>query len=71
MTTGVVYSRYNQSAIIGKMNGDRQYQVDFSQATMKMGTFHFLDGIRVNIVMRTLVEMPRTSSCKSVSREQR
>ena len=38
MTPGVVYARYKQGALTGKFNGHRQYQVDFSGATMNMGT---------------------------------
>ena len=49
MTTVVVYSRYKQSALIGKLNGDRQYQVDLSEATMMMGTSF---GMRVKIFYR-------------------
>ena len=56
MTTGVVYSRYKQSALFGKfeLNGDRQYQLNFSEATMKMGIghFHFLDEMGVKIFYR-------------------
>ena len=51
MATGVVYTRYKQK-LIGKLNSDRQYQVDFSEATMKIRTFHFLDGMRVKICYR-------------------
>ena len=45
MTTRVVYARY-------KLNGDSEYPVEFSEATMKMGTFHSLDGMRVKIFYR-------------------
>ena len=45
MITGVVYPRYKQGALIGKLNGDCQYQVDLSEATMKMDSFHTLDEI--------------------------
>ena len=30
MTSGVVYVKYKQGALTGKLNGERQYQVDFS-----------------------------------------
>ena len=49
MTPGVVYARYKQGALIGKLNGDRQYQIDFSKATMKMGTFHSLEVTRTPV----------------------
>ena len=53
MTTWIVYARYKQGALIGKLNGDRQYKVDFSEATMKMrGTFHSMDGTMVKIFYR-------------------
>ena len=52
MTTRVVYARYKQGALIGKLNNDCQYQVDLSEATMKMGTFHSLDGMMVKIFYR-------------------
>ena len=67
MTTGVVYTSYKQSAFIGKLNGDRQCLVNFSKATMKMGTFHFLDGMRVTMTMPPRKkQMARTSSCKGL-----
>ena len=52
MTPGVVYARYKQGALIGKLNGDCKYQLDLSGATMKMGTFHSLDGMRVKTCNR-------------------
>ena len=52
MTPWVMYARYKQGALIGKLNGERKYQVDFSGASKKMGTFHSLDGMRVKIFYR-------------------
>ena len=46
MTSGVVYVKYKQGALTGKLYGERRYQVDFSGTTKKMGTFHSLDGMR-------------------------
>ena len=33
----------------GKCNGDRKYQVDFTQSNITMGTYHIIDGSRVRI----------------------
>ena len=48
----VVYCRYIEGPFKGKYNGERRYQVDFSKSTRKMGTYHFLDGVRVRIFYR-------------------
>ena len=49
MTADVVSNRYKQSALISKLNGDCQFQEHFSIANMNMGTFYFLDGMKVQI----------------------
>ena len=52
ITSGVLYVKYKQGALTGKFNGERQYQVDFTGTTKKMGTFHYLDGMRLKIFYR-------------------
>ena len=49
MNQNVIYGRYKEGPFIGKINNERKYEVDFSDAKIKMGTFHFLDGGRVRI----------------------
>ena len=36
----------------GKYNGQRKYEVDFTNSNMKMGTYHFLDGCRIRVFYR-------------------
>ena len=48
----VIYCKYTEGPFKGKYNGERRYQVDFSNSTRKMGTYHFLDGARVRIFYR-------------------
>ena len=52
----VTYGRYKQGPFIGKVNNERKYQVDFSDSTMKMGTYHFLDGARIRVSYRGNVQ---------------
>ena len=48
----VLYSRYSEGPFKGKYNGERKYQVDFTNSTRSMGTYHWLDGSRVRIFYR-------------------
>ena len=48
----VIYSKYSEGPFKGKFNGERRYEVDFTNARMKMGTYHYLDGSRVKIFYR-------------------
>ena len=48
----VVYSKFTDGPLKGKYNGDRKYQIDFSNSTLTMGTYHFLDGAKVRIFYR-------------------
>ena len=52
LSKDVIYSRYEEGPFKGKVNGDRKYQVDFSEAKTSMGTFHYLDGERVRVYYR-------------------
>ena len=45
----VIYDRYKEGTFRGKCNGDRKYQVDFTQSNITMGTYHIIDGSRVRI----------------------
>ena len=49
MNQNVIYGKYTEGPFIGKINNERKYEVDFSDAKTKMGTFHFIDGARVRI----------------------
>ena len=48
-TDKVIYDRYKEGPFIGKFNGDRKYQVDFTESDVFMGTFHLIDGSRVKV----------------------
>jgi hypothetical protein len=52
MSQDVSYGRYFEGPFIGKINNERKYQVDFSDSKRKMGTYHFLDGMRVRVYYR-------------------
>ena len=52
MNNSVIYSRFSEGPFKGKYNGERRYQVDFSNSSRSMGTYHFLDGSRVRIFYR-------------------
>ena len=45
----VIYGRYTEGPFRGKFNGDRRYQVDFTQSEMAMGTYHIIDGAKVRV----------------------
>ena len=47
MNQSVSYSKFTEGPFKGKYNGERKYQVDFSEATTNMGTYHFIDGSRI------------------------
>ena len=48
----VIYNKFTEGPFRGKYNGERKYQVDFSNCQRAMGTYHFLDGARVRIFYR-------------------
>ena len=48
----VVYSKFEAGPFIGKYNGERKYQVDFSQAKLQMGNYHIIDGHKVRVFYR-------------------
>ena len=52
VTKDVIYERFVKGPFAGKVNGIRKYQVDFSKASGKMGTFHLLDGRKVKVFYR-------------------
>ena len=52
ISKNVIYARHGEGPFKGKVNGDRRYQVDFSNATTTMGTYHYLDGERVRAYYR-------------------
>ena len=49
LSTSVIYGRHGDGPFKGKINGERKYQVDFSSSTLSMGTYHFIDGERIQV----------------------
>ena len=45
----VIYCKFTEGPFRGKFNGERKYQVDFTNSTTTMGTYHFLDGAKVRV----------------------
>ena len=52
ISSNVIYGKFTDGPLKGKYNGDRKYQVDFSNCIKPMGTYHFLDGTKVRISYR-------------------
>ena len=48
----VIYGKHGDGPLQGGFNGDRKYNVEFSDSARSMGTYHFLDGARVRIFYR-------------------
>ena len=48
----VIYSKYTEGPFKDKFNGERKYQVDFSENKSPMGTYHIIDGERVKVYYR-------------------
>lgn len=42
ISNNVIYSKFNEGLFKGKYNGERKYQVDFSNSSRNMGTFHYI-----------------------------
>ena len=49
VTEQVIYGKFSEGPFTGKYNGDRHYQVDFSDAHTSMGSYHILDGHRIRV----------------------
>ena len=52
VNNSVIYCKFTEGPFKGKFNGDRKYQVDFSESKIHMGTYHLIDGERVKIFYR-------------------
>ena len=48
----VIYAKHGEGPLKGVYNGDRKYNVEFSESATPMGTFHYLDGARVRVFYR-------------------
>ena len=48
----VIYSKYTEGPFVGKYNGDRKYNVDFSDSNEPMGTYHIIDGAKTRVFYR-------------------
>ena len=48
----VIYGKHGDGPLQGGFNGDRKYNVEFSDSAKSMGTYHFLDGAKVRIYYR-------------------
>ena len=49
VTDRVIYGKFKEGPFTGKFNGERRYQVDFSDSHTNMGSYHILDGHRVRV----------------------
>ena len=52
VTNDVIYGKFGTGPFQGKLNGVRKYQVDFTDITTPMGTFHLLNGSKVKVFFR-------------------
>ena len=52
MNQHVIYSKFIENPFKDKYNGERKYNVDFSDSTQQMGTFHLIDGAKVRVFYR-------------------
>ena len=52
INNSVIYGKYSEGPFQGKFNGERRYQVDFSDDKIPMGTYHIIDGERVKVFYR-------------------
>ena len=52
MNQSVIYSKFTEGPFRGKFNGERKYNVDFSDSSRPMGTFHIIDGAKVRVFYR-------------------
>ena len=48
----VIYAKFTEGPFRGKYSGERKYQVDFSNCTRPLGTYHYLDGCRIKVFYR-------------------
>ena len=48
----VIYTRFESGPFKGKFTGERKYQVDFSDSSTHMGTYHLIGGCRSRIFYR-------------------
>ena len=47
ISNNVIYTKFSEGPFKGKCNGERKYQVDFTESSRSMGTYHFLDGTKI------------------------
>ena len=52
MNQNVIYSKYREGPFKGKFNGERKYNMDFTESSQPMGTFHIIDGAKVRVFYR-------------------
>ena len=52
MNQNVIYSKYREGPFKGKFNGERKYNMDFTESSQPMGTFHIIDGAKVRVFSR-------------------
>ena len=48
----VIFGKYTEGPFKDEYNGERKYQVDFSEDKIPMGTYHIIDGERVKVFYR-------------------
>ena len=52
VTQEVIYGKHGEGPLQGVFNGDRKYNVEFSESAKPMGTYHYLDGSKIRIFYR-------------------
>ena len=52
LNVNVIYCKFSEGPFKGKFNGERRYQVDFTDSSRTMGTYHFLDGAKIRVFYR-------------------
>ena len=52
VTKDVIYDKHGEGPLKGIFNGDRKYNVEFSDTARAMGTYHYLDGARIRVYYR-------------------
>ena len=52
VTQNVIYSKYTEGPFRGKYDGARKYNIDFSDSSFVMGTYHIIDGCKTRIFYR-------------------
>ena len=52
ISDSVIYGKYTEGPFKNKYNGERKYQVEFSEDKIPIRTYHIIDGERVKVFYR-------------------